>query len=173
MPHSPCSRLFALLLAGLIALQAAPALADPASERAKHHNELAKKLFNLGLFREAAEEYRKAYEAKPAPAFLFNLAQCHKRMTTAENLERAIFYYRSYLNNVPDSPVRADVEAEIEKLERELKVIRRPPPFYKRWWFWTVIGVAVTSATVATVIALQPEDQRPVEGTGGNFEISP
>jgi hypothetical protein len=32
---------------------------------------------------------------------------------------------------------------------------RRPPPLYKRWWFWTVIGAAVVAGTVAGITASQ------------------
>jgi tetratricopeptide (TPR) repeat protein len=39
-------------------------------------------------------------------------------------------------------------------------------PFYKRWWFWTIVGVVVAGATTATVIALQPTD---VEAPVGNL----
>jgi tetratricopeptide (TPR) repeat protein len=38
-------------------------------------------------------------------------------------------------------------------------------PIYKKWWFWTALGVVVAGATTATVIALQPESASPVDGT--------
>lgn len=47
----------------------------------------------------------------------------------------------------------------------------KPSPFYKKWWFWTAVGVAVAGATVGTVVALQPEDGKPVGGTMGSFPI--
>jgi len=28
----------------------------------------------------------------------------------------------------------------------------RAAPFYKRWWFWTAIGVVVTGVTVGSVL---------------------
>jgi len=40
-----------------------------------------------------------------------------------------------------------------------------PTPVYRRWWFWTLVGVAVAGATTATVFALQPEDVPPVKGS--------
>lgn len=178
-----CTTLVATMLFGVAGPSAGeeprPGDAKPATgekldarERARLHNQMAKKLFNLGLFQEAAEEYEKAYRAKPAPAFLFNLAQCYKRISRKDTIEKAIFYFKSYINNEPETLMRPDIEKEIAKLERELKELSRPPPpFYKRWWFWTAVGVgvAVTGATVGTIIALQPDDMRPVDGTIGNF----
>jgi tetratricopeptide (TPR) repeat protein len=139
--------------------------ADEAEARAREHNAVAKKLFNLGMFPQAAEEYLKAYKAKPEHAYLFNLAQCYKRMTTEDNLKKAIFYFRSYLQNEPRTPFRDKIEEEIDKIEKEIERLKQPPPFYKRWWFWTAVGVVAAGATVGTVLALQPEDQQPVEGT--------
>ena len=164
-----------LCLALLVSLLGAPSTsrADIATEQAKLHNEAAKKLFSLGLFQQSAEEYQKAYEAKPLPAFLFNLGQCYKRMTSAENLRRSIFYFRSYLQNEPESPARAAIESEIARLEHTLRLAEqpRPKPIYKKWWFWTIIGVAVTGAAVGTGVALRPEDMKPVRGSIGTYGV--
>jgi tetratricopeptide (TPR) repeat protein len=158
-------RSFTAALAAALLLVPGPTLADEpssATERARLHNATAKKLFNLGLFEQAAEEYMKAYQAKPTPEFLFNLGQCHKRITKRRNVEKAIFYFESYLQNRPNSPVRGEVEAEIRKLKLQLKVMpRESQPLYKKWWFWTIVGVVVTGATMGTVVALQPEDAKP------------
>jgi hypothetical protein len=169
-------------------LLGSPALADEpkraedeAKEKARLHNARAKRLFNLGLFGQAADEYTKAYQAKAAPAFLFNLGQCHMRIKKRRNIEKAVFYFKSYLQNVPDSPMREEVEQEIQRLELQLKLMpapkkpkepedKKPPvvvkktpakPFYKKWWFWTIVGVAVAGATVGTAVAMQPEDEAP------------
>jgi tetratricopeptide (TPR) repeat protein len=173
-------RTIALLV--ILGLHGAPALADEpkrdndeAREKARLHNARAKRLFNLGLFGQAAVEYMKGYKAKPAPAFLFNLGQCHKRIHRRRNMEKAVFYFKSYLQNVPESPMRQEVEAEIKKLELQLKLMpaprrpkeKKPPvvikttPFYKRWWFWTLVGVAVAGGAVGTAVAMQPEDETP------------
>ena len=162
----------AVCLALLVLHLGAYAGAETPAETAKQHNLVAKKLFSLGLFREAAEEYRQAYQAVPAPEFLLNLAQCYKRMASSDHIEKAVFYFKGYLNNRPETPLRKDIEGEIQKLERELAVLRQPPPpIYKRWWFWTAVGAVVVGATVGTVVALRPEDMKPVETRVGPYDV--
>ena len=177
-----------LVLPLLLALGVPPAQADEAATRAlaKQHNEAAKRLFNLGKFPEAAAEYEKAYKVLPLPAFLYNLGQCHARMDGVKNLERAKFFFEGYLGNQPNAPNRKEVEQELDDIKRKLKTLRTfhkpmllmptavdsqraalppPTPWYKSWWFWTVVSVAVAGAAAGTVIALQPEDPQPIQGS--------
>jgi tetratricopeptide (TPR) repeat protein len=141
---------------------------EQATARAKQYNAEAEKLFNLGMFREAAAAYQRAYAARPLPVFLYNIGQCHRRMGGLKQLERALFHYEAFINNTDDAAARERVRQESEELRREIARLRaaeRPArPFYTRWWFWTAVGVAVAGATVGTVLALQPDDQQPVEG---------
>jgi tetratricopeptide (TPR) repeat protein len=166
--RSQLPKLLALVLGLGLLCSALDSHADQAGvEAAKKHNTTAKRLFSLGLFAEAAAEYLAAYKANPAPAFLFNLAQCYKRMGSPENMRKAIFYYRSFLHNAPDTPLRGFVEEQIARLERALRAEMRPPsrrPIYKRWWFWTALGVAAAGAVVGTALALRPDDQEWVAG---------
>jgi len=154
--------------------------------RAKEHNQQAKRLFNLGQFKDAAAAYGLAYKALPLPAFLFNLGQCYQRMKGLKDLERAQFYFESYLAKEPDAKNRKEVEEQLGALERKIETLRdytqpvllgvggqaltaAPPPaqtpFYKTWWFWTVVGVVAAGAVTGTVVALQPGDNPPVEGS--------
>lgn len=114
-------------LVGVLAVLGAcsTARADEAAEQAKQYNAEAKKQFNLGNFSEAAALYKKAYEAKSIPDFLQNIGQCYKRMAALEHLEKALFYFESFLNNAPDSPNRAYVEAEIAELKRQIASLRQ------------------------------------------------
>jgi len=154
------------------------AAADPALEEAKALFGEAQGLYDLGRFDEALEVYSKAYEVKPLPAFLFNIAQCHRNL---ENWERAVFFFRRFLEAKPETPNRAEVEALVLKLEAKLAEIEEaeraeaerkrlealsaaallsggsstvPDPkkksVVKRWWFWTIVGVAVVGAGAAT-----------------------
>ncbi len=172
----PLAPLRLALIAALLLLCARPAAADDA--RARAHNESAKRLFNLGLFREAGAEYKQAYTESAKPAFLYNLGQCYKRLPALADLELARWYFQGFLKNAPDSPLRAHVEAELAKLERRIADARAAAPsvggkapVYKRWWFWTLIGAAVTGAAVGTALALRPSDMHPPGTTAGSVQL--
>jgi tetratricopeptide (TPR) repeat protein len=103
-------------------LQPRAAVAAPASGAAgdKASRELfqrAEKSFNLGRFSEALADYQAAYEAKPLPPFLFNIAQCYRNM---QSFERARFFFRRYLALDPHTANRRLVEDLIAEMTREL-----------------------------------------------------
>jgi len=119
-----------LLAATLLAVsaQAAPKRPAPAYDQkqeklARGHFDRAEKAFNLGRFDEALTGYRQAYEVLPLPAFLFNIAQCHRNL---RNREQAVFFYQRYLSLAPDAPNRPVVEELIAEQKRLLAA--QPPP---------------------------------------------
>ena len=63
------SRLFLLLVVCfVVSVPARPVFADdPATRAARRHYERGEKLFALGKFDEALEEYQTAFDAKPLP----------------------------------------------------------------------------------------------------------
>jgi tetratricopeptide (TPR) repeat protein len=91
---------------------------EDAESRAKQHFDAAEVHYRLGRFEAALDEYTKAYEASPLPAFLFNIGQCHKNL---RDHERAIFSYESYLRDAEDSSNRATIEELILDSKRELE----------------------------------------------------
>jgi tetratricopeptide (TPR) repeat protein len=102
-----------LLLAGV-------AFAAPPSPeaRARALATEAKKAFDLNHFEQAIAGYEEAYRLKPAPGLLFNLGQGHRR---AGHLEKALFYFRRYLETNPapaqakaTEEVLAEVQAELD-----------------------------------------------------------
>jgi tetratricopeptide (TPR) repeat protein len=98
------------------------------SEEARTHFEEGTKAFNLGDFPRAVKEYRDAYNAKPDPVFLYNIAQAHR---LNNDLSQALFFYRSFLRNMPSAPNRREVEERIKTLESQLaqqKAVATAPP---------------------------------------------
>lgn len=166
--RSALELLLSLIVAVGALLAASPARAEDADTKAaKKHFQKGEKLFNLGKFDDALVEYEAAYERKPLPGFLYNIAQCHRNLG---NYKQAIFGYRNYLRQVPDAKNREavlDLIDELEDKQRELeraaereRAEREPPPpppppskrpLYKRGWFWGGVA-AVTLATVGVVV---------------------
>src|SRR5215813_8444726 len=88
-------------------------LPDPEAA-ARLHFEKAERAYRVGNYDVAVDEYQAAYDAKPAPEFLFNLAQAlRKRFAVAGStgdLRRGIEVFRAYLREDPQTPKRETVE---------------------------------------------------------------
>ena len=136
-----------------------------AVEAARHYQD--------GRFVQALDAYRRAYDVAPVPELLFNIGQCHFQL---KSYEWAIFFYQGYLTDRPRAANRALVESLITESRRHLKrrtanpIFTRvaaggvaaggdsgatvsaaraepaSPAIYRRWWFWTAIGVAAAAA---------------------------
>jgi tetratricopeptide (TPR) repeat protein len=135
---------------------------DPATRAARRHFERGEKLFALGKFDEARDQYQSAFDAKPLPGFLYNIGQCYRNLG---DYDQAIFSFKKYLRLDPDAQNREAVERLIEDLEEQKargegeKFSRPRPkkpeskPVYKKWWFWTGIGVVAVGAGVGLAAA--------------------
>lgn len=73
--------------------------------------------YNLGKLDEAIVEFDAAYKLDPDPAYLFNLAQAYRLKA---NTERALFFYRRYIELKPDAPNLSDVRERIAALTEKL-----------------------------------------------------
>ena len=144
---------------------------DPALRAAKRHYDRGEKLFAIGKFDEALDEYQKAFDAKPLPGFLFNIGQCHRNLG---NIDQAIFSYKKYLSLEPEAANKEKVESLIDELEQRkaqqdtsrLRLDKRDPdpppigggeptrPIYKKWWFWTGVGAVAAAGGVGTYLLL-------------------
>jgi tetratricopeptide (TPR) repeat protein len=58
---------------------------------AREHYEQAVAHYNLDEFAPALAEFREAYRLKPDPSFLFNIAQCHRKLGETD---AALDFYR-------------------------------------------------------------------------------
>ena len=98
------------------------------SDQARGYFDKASASFALGHYAVAAENYEKAFEAKPDPALLYNAAQAHR---LAGDKERALVLYQNYLRLYTRAFKRTEVEARIEELkkaiERDREVATSPP----------------------------------------------
>jgi tetratricopeptide (TPR) repeat protein len=106
-----------------------PQLTDEQKQKAKESFEKATRLYNLGKYGEAIDEYENAYLISADPVMLYNIAQCHKQNNQPEE---AIRFYKNYLRNAPNASNRNDVEKRIAEMERLAEERRRtgaaPPP---------------------------------------------
>jgi hypothetical protein len=80
----------------------------------KEHFNQGTRHYELGHYQEALDEFEAAYMAVPDPVFLFNIAQCHRKMGHDKD---AVSFYKSYLRNAPNAPNRADVQKRIQEME--------------------------------------------------------
>lgn len=165
---------------------ATAARADDAGQ-ARAHFAKGTTLYDLGQYKEAAQEYEAAYRYKSDPALLFNIGQAYRFAGANADALRS---YRAYLRHVPDAANRAEVEAYLGKLQKlideqkttstspptgTLALTPEPPlrpattpavtatehiPVYKKWWLWTAVGgvVVIGAAVALAVIYTTPND---------------
>src|SRR6186713_794266 len=78
----------AQLLVVCFALLPCVARADVA--RARAHFDKGRTFFEVDEYRKAIAEFKAAHIEKPDPAFLYNIAECHRRLGEASD---ALVYY--------------------------------------------------------------------------------
>jgi Tfp pilus assembly protein PilF len=93
------------------------ALAQDHTAVAKSHSQRGTRLYQVGDYRQALEEFKAAHLAKPDPAFLYNIAQCHRQLGEDE---QAITLYKRFLAASPNAPNRAALEKRIAEMAAEL-----------------------------------------------------
>jgi len=177
---------FVVLFALFASAMTVPRIAhadDPAMRSARRHYDRGEKLFALGKFADALDEYQRAFDAKPVPEFLFNIGQCHRNLG---DYEAAIFSFKKYLKLEPAAPNRDKVEKLIDDLEakkgrdesQRLGLVKKPPPppppatetpIYNKWWFWT--GIAVVGVAGGVGIYAATKSDGPPATTLGNIVI--
>jgi len=91
---------------------------DPKAAEARSHYEEGTKAYNLGEYPRAVTEFKAAYNAKPDPLLLYNIAQSFR---LGGDAGQALFFYRSFLRNMPGAPNRKEVEGRIRTLEKQVE----------------------------------------------------
>lgn len=114
-----------LLLIGISA--ADDSLAKPTDAEARKHISKGNKLYNLGEFAQAVEEYKAGALAQDAPVFHFNLGQCYRQMGA---YKEAVWQYERFLaRGKPTGQLKAAVEGFLVQMKSELetKAMSQPP----------------------------------------------
>ena len=154
-----------------MALLVRTAAAQPSGEDAAAASELyasGAAHYQRGEYDEAIRDFGRAYQLSRAPDLLFNLAQAHR--LKGSSCRSARDYYRRYLELVPATPDRAEVEARIAEMDRcvqleitaaaaakertargrEVIAPRRGPSLLP----WVVIGVGAALGVGGTVLSV-------------------
>jgi tetratricopeptide (TPR) repeat protein len=125
----PCRHVAIALVAVALLCRTATAAAPTPEEKAKAREHYQKGLthYDIKEFSEALTEFKNAYRIVQDPAFLFNIAQCYRKL--GQDVE-ALDYYRNYVRRFPTSPNRAEVDRRIQEIEREQEAKPHPtnPP---------------------------------------------
>jgi tetratricopeptide (TPR) repeat protein len=136
------------------------AAADETSA-AREHAQKGKAFMDLGKYNEAAAEYEAAYAEKQDPTLLLNLAQAYRM---AGNGNKAVFFYRKYLQHVPKSPYRADIEDKIATLEKSGATGSVAPP---------PVGETPTTPPAPPTVPPNPPSPPPGPTTAGSGSNPP
>lgn len=173
----------ALLAMLLGAAPPARAADDPAAKEAKAFYVDGMKQYNIGHYEEALKLFEKGYVAKPDAAFLFNLGQCYRMLHRPEEEIRAYSSYLRARPDAPNradvEKFIADAESEVARRTNPAqptgtmapapdaaadaaRAATTPAPtspepatpVYKKWWLWTIVGVAVVGAGAGVGLGL-------------------
>jgi hypothetical protein len=151
---------FLLAAIGALAIWAAPAHADPA--RARAHFELGRRYFQVDEYAKAIEEFKAAHIEEADPAFLYNIAECHRRMGASKE---ALVYYKRFLNLTPAGAAsRANAEkriAELQGTSGSSTVTAPAPPATAPLSAPAATPVAAPSATRLALTPRPPEAPAP------------
>jgi tetratricopeptide (TPR) repeat protein len=113
----------------IVCLALLPCVAQADVARARAHFDKGRTFFEVDEYRKAIAEFKAAHIEKPDPAFLYNIAECYRRLG---ELPEALQFYRRFLATAPpDDKTRAIVEqriADLKTVADEPKVPATEPP---------------------------------------------
>lgn len=165
----------ALLVLALTA--AAPAwAANPSDEGCNQDDECrshfvnGKSLYKQQDYTSALKEFQVAYDRRQTPILLINIGRtlqklgrpkealdyylrCREAAKTDTELQKKLDVYIPETQALVGSPTPvAAAEPTPAPLTAPLTPVEKPKPFYKKWWFWTIIGVGVAGAVATGVV---------------------
>ena len=189
----------AALLGALLAppvAHAAPAAVSSAERETEQHAAQGRRFADKARYHDAIAEFRKAYELRADPEFLFAIAGCYRRLG---NSERALFFYQRYLMTAPAGENRAAAEQELAVLgtrtlaPSEPSAEPEPPPapapsmandvvlialpeqprterpLLRHWWLWASIGAVIVGATIGVLATRNTDQPAPPATALGNM----
>jgi len=116
---SSLSRIGAALAAAVVLALGAHATAHAGdkkhNDKARAHFETGTAYFRLEKYPEALQEFEQGYLEKQDPAYLFNIAKCHRQLGRSAEAMR---FFRRFVNETPNGhPQRAQAEQALRELE--------------------------------------------------------
>ena len=116
--HSSTLHLLMAVLALVLTFgTASRAQADDRAD-ARTHYQAGTKAYAASDYKMAIREFAAAQQLVPADLNSYNLALCYDKLGDAEP---AVQYYREYLNKVPNTDKRGEIEASISRLDAAAK----------------------------------------------------
>lgn len=125
------SRIVFVVWMAICALAVAPARGQSADalKKAQTAFDQAQQAFIQGKYDDAARRFQDAYNARPFPSFLYNVAATFhtkgKKDSDPVAYQKAIDTYRKYLTADPEAADKAKVEKAIGVLEDEIKRLKQ------------------------------------------------
>jgi tetratricopeptide (TPR) repeat protein len=123
----PSVQALRLVVVLVVTLAAATAARADNSADAKQHYQRGVTAYNLQRFDVALKEFQAAYENRPEPVFLFDIAQTQRQLGDYDAATRS---YRAYLQEQPDAANRDEVLTRIAELQKaaQNRHAQAPPP---------------------------------------------
>jgi len=112
------ARLFQTVLISMSVFLSLPAIAVDHKSVARESFNEGTRQYDLGEYKLALAAFKKAYVHFEEPAFLFNIAQCHRQLSERAD---ALRFYKTYLKKVPEASNRDEVQRLIVLLEGQLR----------------------------------------------------
>lgn len=119
-PSSSFLRFVILALAlAIVGASGGTSFADDRAEARTHYG-AGVKFYAGGDYRSAIREFSAAQQLAPADLNNYNLALCYDKLGDPEP---AIQYYRAYLDKVPNTDKRAEIDASVARLDAAAKSV--------------------------------------------------
>jgi tetratricopeptide (TPR) repeat protein len=121
-------RILALVTALTLAVPAVAHAADDDAAVARDAYGKGMAHYHLEEYDAAIAEWERGFRAKPAPEFLYNIAQAYR---LSKRPEKALSFYQKYLRVNPDAKNRAEVErhmASLKEIVDKQKSAAESPP---------------------------------------------